>query len=278
MFPTLPGFFAGFIVMMPRIFQLNNIIFFCLSVSGISFQKFLGLFAKNKEVGARIEEYSSLNDESARYRHWLRRQLYHEESSRELKSNARSILFSVIMCILLMPFLVIYIPFHTAFTPDSQNIVSGVITAIYILIFLVILAWLLSVNDWIRHKLASKIHLNEYIIFSISECIKEIANEEAWNYPAHRRNLQQMLHNIGDLIEFYLCRKTILTRIPESVSHKKTFRLISYRFRELSYWLVSPKKDTRIALDLLHIIRSISANSQKAQNNENQDIRNLETS
>jgi hypothetical protein len=258
MFPTLPGFFAGFIVMMPRIFQLNNIIFFCLSVSGISFQKFLGLFAKNKEVGARIEEYSSLNDESARYRHWLRRQLYHEESSRELKSNARSILFSVIMCILLMPFLVIYIPFHTAFTPDSQNIVSGVITAIYILIFLVILAWLLSVNDWIRHKLASKIHLNEYIIFSISECIKEIANEEAWNYPAHRRNLQQMLHNIGDLIEFDLCRKTILTRIPESVSHKKTFRLISYRFRELSYWLVSPKKDTRIALNnnLINILES----------------------
>jgi magnesium chelatase subunit H len=31
-------------------------------------------------------------------------------------------------------------------------------------------------------------------------------------------------------------------------------------------------------LDLLHISRSISANSQKAQNNENQDIRNLETS
>ena len=38
------------------------------------------------------------------------------------------------------------------------------------------------------------------------------------------------------------------------------------------------ERDLAIILDLLHISRSISANSQKAQNNENQDIRNLETS
>lgn len=157
-----------------------------------------------------------------------------------------------------MPFLVIYIPFHTAFTPDSQNIVVGIITAIYILIFFVISVWLLSASNWIRRKLASKIHLNEYITFSIAECIKEIANEEAWNYPIHRRNLQKMLHNIGDLIEFDLCRKAVLTRMPESASHEKIFRLISYRFREMSYWLVSPKKDTRVVLNnnLINILES----------------------
>ena len=45
------------------------------------------------------------------------------------------------------------------------------------------------------------------------------------------------------------------------------------RIKQLEEELRAQKK-----LDLLHISRSISANSQKAQNNENQDIRNLETS
>lgn len=159
--------------------------------------------------------------------------------------------------ILLLPVLAFTITARANFSEGALYFVMGffVIFYFFVIIIIAILAYafLVGINDLFFRKN----YLDEYVICSLTDCMKNVIDEAKWRSIENRKRIKSKLEAIADIFQEDIPRKA---DIQDPIT-QKNFRLIASRFRSLNRWIFTPKKDTRsiLRMELFDIFKKYLA-------------------
>ena len=146
--------------------------------------------------------------------------------------------------ILLLPVLAFTITARANFSEGALYFVMGFFVVFYFVAIIVIAilayAFLMGINDLIFKKN----YLDEYIICSLTDCMKNVIDEGKWRSIENRKRIKSRLEIIADIFQEAIPRKVDI----QDPIIRENFRLIASRFRSLNRWIFTPKKDTRSTL------------------------------
>lgn len=154
--------------------------------------------------------------------------------------------------IFLLPVIGLMITARADFSMGGLYVVMGffVMFYFYAIFFSALIVYVLLAET--KDFLFKNRFVDEYVTCLLSDCIRDVTDEERWRSIQSRRKIKSRLDIIADIFQEFIPNQA---GIQDPIT-RRNFQLIASRFRALKQWLFIPKKDTRLMLkaELLFIL------------------------